>query len=162
MILAFIGVVMTIRNLNSGKPMVNPFVGMLTKTPETDQQGQVKINLCPTRVVKMDLGESLKVYEEKMKWYRGEGEALNIVEVEKWFAHWCTVPAFKLETETIHAFVPYVQIYYVDGTSATLGRAESGGQTIYQWNSQSLLSPELDVALPKFSALPSAKAPGTH
>lgn len=167
MILAFIGIVLTIRSLNSGKPITNLFVGMLTTAPSSDSKTRGDdFNLCHTRVTSIETTGRPKVLEEKMKWFRegndGVREPLDIVEVEKWFAVFCKVKGHKTELEGSPAFELVMRFHYVKGEPQTLMQSVVGGRTVYQWNDQTFVSPMLDTGLLKFSALPSAKTPGTH
>lgn len=160
MIVALIGVIMTMRSMNSGRPMTNPFESLFGSSAPSSS-----ITLCPTRVTGVLEASGVRIFEEKMAWFRevgGQRQKLDTVAVEKWFAHHCTVAQAQVSQPAGLNFEPAAAFTYVNGQTQILKQAEQAGQTVYQWGEQFFHSPDLNAALHSFSALPEAKAPGTH
>jgi hypothetical protein len=129
----------------------------LNQTPSSWMSGHktsasTVIQLCPTRVTRLEAGD-LVLFEKDMTWYRqGEGSSarrLDPVAVEKWFSQNCTLNATRVSPSAdVHNAL---KVFFVSREPEMLLRS-AGGE--YEWMGISFSSGQMDEALNALPNLP--------
>lgn len=117
-----------------------------------------EVDLCPTRVTRIEAGP-VAIFEEKMKWYRqgeaGAREKLDDVAVEKWFGRNCTLSGPKVSASAdVQAAL---KVFFVSGEPLTLLQSATAGE--YEWRGQPFSSPKMGEALRELKELPAEGRP---
>lgn len=87
------------------------------------QNGELSINLCPTRITKLQFSPNFELFESKMLWQtRNQNEVKKVpnqVEIEKWFGRNCRIKGQAAEALPAPDRL-IANFQYVDGTEIPL------------------------------------------
>lgn len=143
MIFAFVGVVLVIREVNQPASARRAQFMKLLGQPGADKVADV--NLCPTRVTKIESVGGPVIRQDGMTWLReeaGQSKPMDQVAVEKWFAKYCRFAGEKVSASA--TVTPVLKVEFVSGEPQTLIRS-AGGE--YEWMGQPFASPVMTEAL---------------
>lgn len=169
MTVGLVGTILAIRSLNrmNGRPDhgSGAIVSMMGLPPAGDSAAPQKVNLCQTRVSRLDVGR-VSVFQEGLNWYRGhrDGESgaakakerLDDVAVEKWFSRNCMVVGTRVGSPP--NVTTALVVHFVNGEPRTLLRSAMGGD--YEWMGLPFRSAQLDGALKELLSLPAIGSGG--
>ncbi|NJL25885.1 MAG: hypothetical protein HC902_12430 [Calothrix sp. SM1_5_4] len=122
---------------------------------------ETQVNLCPTRVSRIETDAGVSIFQEGMAWYRtlssdgGSKRELDPISVEKWFARYCSIPFEK--ADPFATVSRTLKFSYVRGEPQTLLKSAGGD---YEWQGLPFRSSALDKGLSEFEELPAVSPPG--
>jgi hypothetical protein len=155
MAMALVAVLFVMRRLNQTPGTMGlHYFGGASRGAKT-----VAINLCPTRVVRVEFGQQV-IFEDKMKWYRAPlsdpsaRELLDPVAVEKWFSRNCTFVADKADPSAdVHTAM---KVSFVSGEPQILLQSAGGD---YEWMGHPFHADAMDRGLKDLAELPASNPP---
>jgi hypothetical protein len=145
MILALIGVLLLMQQFNHQPGKVSPLERVFGR--DAANMTEREVNLCPTRITRLELGDGTALAQEGMTWFRvvnGLKQELDQVSMEKWFGSNCVVRgrSATASADVSKAFTAH----FVSGQPVDLLKSNSQAAE-YEWQGQSFKSEDLERAL---------------
>lgn len=149
MCVALIGVIYVMQSMNQQKrpgQKPNALLAFFSGDPNA-----ADVNLCPTRVTRLEAGK-VSIFQEGLEWYRtteSERQRLDPVAVEKWFSSHCAQEGKK--TSASADVKEALKVFFVSGEPQILLKSSSGE---FEWMGQPFQSEQMDRALNELGELP--------